>query len=42
MPDMQSANFKDGSKEPRYFRGDELPGATVQASLARVQSSGAH
>jgi hypothetical protein len=36
MPEMKSANYKDGgSKEnPKYFRGDELPSATVSASLA--------
>jgi hypothetical protein len=43
MPEMKAANFKEGAKEnnkegskenPRYFRGDELPGTTVQASLA--------
>lgn len=33
MPEMKSANYKDGSKDPRYFRGDELPTATVQAAL---------
>ncbi|HKF04369.1 MAG TPA: putative glycoside hydrolase [Candidatus Sulfotelmatobacter sp.] len=42
MPEMKSANFKEGSKDPRYFRGDELPSATVQASLTPVPSSGAH
>jgi hypothetical protein len=35
MPEMKAANFKEGSKDnPKYFRGDELPTATVQASLA--------
>jgi hypothetical protein len=36
MPDMKATNFKDGgSKEnPKYFRGDEVPGTTVQAALA--------
>ena len=29
MPEMKSANYKEGSKDPRYFRGDELPGTTV-------------
>jgi hypothetical protein len=29
MPEMKSANYKEGSKDPRYFRGDELPGATI-------------
>lgn len=29
MPEMKSANFKDGSKDPRYFRGDELPASTI-------------
>jgi hypothetical protein len=34
MPEMKSANFKEGSKDnPKYFRGDELPTPTVQASL---------
>ena len=34
MPEMKSANYKEGSKDnPKYFRGDELPTATVQASL---------
>ena len=42
MPEMKSANFKEGSKDPRYFRGDELPSATVQAALTQVPSSGAH
>jgi hypothetical protein len=40
MPEMKAANFKDASDQqrgkdnPRYFRGDELPTATVQASLS--------
>lgn len=29
MPEMKSANYKDGSKDPRYFRGDELPTSTI-------------
>ncbi|HKV78991.1 MAG TPA: putative glycoside hydrolase [Candidatus Sulfotelmatobacter sp.] len=29
MPEMKSANLKDGSKDPRYFRGDELPSTTI-------------
>jgi hypothetical protein len=34
MPEMKSANFKEGPKDnPKYFRGDELPATTVQASL---------
>ena len=33
MPEMKAENLKAGSKEPKYFRGDELPGATVKASL---------
>jgi hypothetical protein len=34
MPEMKSANSKEGSKDnPKYFRGDELPAATVKASL---------
>jgi len=39
MPEMKSANSKEGSKDPRYFRGDELPTATVQASLNPVSSA---
>jgi hypothetical protein len=30
---MKSANFKAGQKDPKYFRGDELPATTTQASL---------
>ena len=39
MPEMKAENFKDASNQarrkdnPKYFRGDELPVATVQASL---------
>jgi hypothetical protein len=34
MPEMKSANYKEGSKDnPKYFRGDELPPATVEAAL---------
>lgn len=34
MPEMKAANYKQGSKEnPKYFRGDELPTATIQAAL---------
>src|SRR4029077_12796761 len=34
MPEMKSANLKDGSKDnPKYFRSDELPGTTVKGSL---------
>ncbi len=42
MPEMRAANVKQGSKDPRYFRGDELPTATMQASLAPVSPSGTH
>ena len=42
MPEMKTANYKEGSKDPRYFRGDELPTATVQASLAPAAPSGTH
>lgn len=35
MPEMKAANYKEGTRDnPRYFRGDELPAATVQAALA--------
>ncbi|HEV3511647.1 MAG TPA: putative glycoside hydrolase [Candidatus Sulfotelmatobacter sp.] len=38
MPEMKTANFKEGSKgNARYFRGDELPPATVQAALSPAQ-----
>ena len=33
MPEMKSANFKEGQKDPKYFRGDELPATAVKASL---------
>ncbi len=34
MPEMKSANFKEGSKDnPKYFRGDEIQAPTVQAAL---------
>jgi hypothetical protein len=31
--DAKAASSKEGSKEPKYFRGDELPAANVKASL---------
>jgi LysM repeat protein len=33
MPEMKAENLKDGSKEPKYFRGDELPTSTIRAAL---------
>ena len=39
MPEMKSANFKpapnskEAPKDPKYFRGDELPVTTTQAAL---------
>ena len=34
MPEMKSADLKEGSKEKaKYFRGDELPNPTIKASL---------
>ena len=34
MPEMRAADLKEGSKEKaKFFRGDELPGVTVKASL---------
>ncbi len=34
MPEMKAANIKEGSAaNPKYFRGDELPTASVQAAL---------
>ncbi len=33
MPEMRAENLKEGSKEAKYFRGDELPGTTVRAAL---------
>jgi hypothetical protein len=41
MPEMKSANYKEGSKDnPKYFRGDELPASTVQASLNPAPPAG--
>lgn len=42
MPEMKSANLKEGSKDPRYFRGDEMPAVTVQASLNPSTPLGTH
>jgi hypothetical protein len=42
MPEMKSANHKDGAKDLRYFRGDELPAPTVQAALNPATPSGTH
>jgi len=34
MPEMRTADLKEGSKQKaKYFRGDELPGAAIKASL---------
>ena len=33
MPEMKAADLKEKDK---YFRGDELPGATIKASLTPV------
>ena len=34
MPEMRAADLKEGSKDKaKFFRGDELPGVTVKASL---------
>ena len=34
MPEMKVTNYKEGSKEnPKYFRGDEMPTPTMQATL---------
>jgi len=34
MPEMKAADLKEGSKDKaKYFRGDELPGTTIKASL---------
>ena len=39
MPEMKSANVKEGSKDnPKYFRGDELPTATTQAALTPTET----
>ena len=35
MPEMKSANYKEGSKDPRYFRGDELPASTIAQNSAK-------
>jgi len=42
MPEMRAADSKDGSKakdKAKFFRGDELPGTTVKASLAPAPHS---
>jgi len=41
MPEMKSANFKSGQKDPKYFRGDELPATAVKASLTPGSSAAA-
>jgi hypothetical protein len=34
MPEMRDADLKEGpNRKPKFFRGDELPGTTVKASL---------
>jgi hypothetical protein len=35
MPEMKSANFKEGSKDPRYFRGDEISTATIAQNTSK-------
>ncbi|MFZ0298926.1 MAG: putative glycoside hydrolase [Candidatus Sulfotelmatobacter sp.] len=48
MPEMRAADLKEGSKDKaRYFRGDELPGTTIKASLtpapvAATAEAGSH
>jgi hypothetical protein len=38
MPEMKAADSKEASKDKvKYFRGDELPGVTMKASLAPAQ-----
>lgn len=43
MPEMKAENFKDASNHelpkdtPRYFRGDELAGTTMQAAVTPAQ-----
>jgi hypothetical protein len=38
MPEMKAADLKEGSKDKaKYFRGDELPTATIKASLMPAQ-----
>jgi hypothetical protein len=36
MPEMKAADLKTGAKEPKYFRGDELPGTTIKAALVPI------
>ncbi|MGB8582056.1 MAG: putative glycoside hydrolase, partial [Candidatus Sulfotelmatobacter sp.] len=36
MPEMKAADLKEGKEKTKYFRGDELPTATVKASLLPV------
>jgi hypothetical protein len=35
MPEMKAANHKEGAKEQRYFRGDELPSSTIALNSAK-------
>ena len=44
MPEMKAANYNEGApkENPKYFRGDELPNTTVQASLAPARATSAH
>ncbi len=48
MPEMRAADLKEGSKDKaKFFRGDELPSATVKASLTPAsvpapQEAGSH
>jgi hypothetical protein len=40
MPEMKAEDLKEGSKDKeKYFRGDELPGVTVKASLTRAETA---
>jgi len=40
MPEMRAADAKEGSKDKaKFFRGDELPGVTVKASLTPVATT---
>ena len=40
MPEMRAADLKEGSKDKaKFFRGDELPGVTVKASLTPTSAT---
>jgi hypothetical protein len=39
MPEMRAADLKEAKEKPKFFRGDELPGITVKASLSSTETA---